>query len=226
MKVKSLKNAELMFYQHLNENLSDELVNPAGLLEEGEDPMDYVNAQAFRANLMSIDLMSMGHLLYVISFLEEAMHGAFNEDHSKEPEPPQVRDAWVMGAAQWIVWRAEEAFSLVQKPGDPEIRKVRKQFSFLQSRKRDDAVEKKWPYTWNQWQAWKDGFRIVAGSEAYSSTCKTIAKEAADLMGVQEKGMANQQPQHQASLYKNASISSIDEQNPRFAVELVGQEMR
>ena len=178
-----------MFYQHLNENLSDELVNPAGLLEEGEDPMDYVNAQAFRANLMSIDLMSMGHLLYVISFLEEAMHGAFNEDHSKEP--PQVRDAWVMGAAQWIVWRAEEAFSLVQKPGDPEIRKVRKQFSFLQSRKRDDAVEKKWPYTWNQWQAWKDGFRIVAGSEAYSSTCKTIAKEAADLMGVQEKGMAN-----------------------------------
>jgi hypothetical protein len=112
------------------------------------------------------------------------MDDAFNRDHSKEP--PQVRDAWVMGAAQWIMWRAEEAFSLVQKPGDPEIRKVRKQFSFLQSRKRDDAVEKKWPYTWNQWHAWKDGFRTVAGSEAYSSTCRTIAEEAADLMGGRE----------------------------------------
>ena len=174
-----------MFYQHLNENLSDELVNPAGLLEEGEDPMDYVNAQAFRANLMSIDLMSKGRLLYVQSFLEHAMHDAFKRDHSKEP--PQVRDAWVMGAAQWIKWRAEETFSLVQKPGDPEIQNERKQFSFWQSRKKDDAVEKKWPYTWNQWQAWKKGFRTVTGSEAYSSTCRTIAEEAADLMAVQEK---------------------------------------
>ena len=71
-----------------------------------------------------------------------------------------------------------------------KIHNVRKQFSFWQSRKKDDAVEKEWPYTWNQWQAWKDGFRTVAGSEAYSSTCRTIAKEAADLMDVQEKGMA------------------------------------
>jgi Protein of unknown function (DUF3632) len=178
-----------MFYQRLNENLSNELIDPASLLNGGEDPMDYVNAQAFRANLMSIDLMSMGHLLYVVSFLEEAMHEAFNEDHSKEP--PQVRDARVMGAAQWIKWRAEEAFSLVQKPGDPEIQNECKRFSFWQSRKnKDDAIEKKWPYTWNQWQAWKDGFRAVAGSsEAYSSTCRTIAEEAADLMGMQEKGM-------------------------------------
>jgi hypothetical protein len=86
-----------MFYQHLNENLSDTLVDPAGRLKEGEDPMDYVNAQAFQANLMSIDLMSMGHLLYVVSFLERAMDGAFNKDPSKEP--PQVRDAWVMGCS-------------------------------------------------------------------------------------------------------------------------------
>jgi hypothetical protein len=107
-----------MFYQHLNENLSDTIVDPAGRLEEGEDPMEYVNSQAFEANLMSMDLMSMGRLLYVISFLEQAMDGAFNKDHSKEP--PQVRDAWVMGAAQWIKWRAEEVFSLVQKPGDPK----------------------------------------------------------------------------------------------------------
>jgi hypothetical protein len=37
----------------------------------------------------------------------------------------------------------------------------------------------------------ENGFRIVAGSEAYSSICKIIAEEAADLMAVQEKGMAN-----------------------------------
>jgi hypothetical protein len=42
-----------MFYQHLNENLSDTLVDPAGRLKEGEDPMEYVNSQAFEANLMS-----------------------------------------------------------------------------------------------------------------------------------------------------------------------------
>ena len=119
---------EMNFYQRLNENLSDELIGPAARLKEGEDPMDYVNAQAFRANLMSIDLVSMGHLLYVVSFLEHAMIDAFNEDYSKEP--PQIRGAWVMGAAQWIKWRAEEAFSLVQKPGDPKIQNERKKFSF------------------------------------------------------------------------------------------------
>jgi hypothetical protein len=87
-----------MFYQHLNENLSDTLVDPAGQLKEGQDPMEYVNSQAFEVNLMSIGLMSKGHLLYVVSFLEQAMDGAFNNNHSKEP--PQVRDAWVIGAAQ------------------------------------------------------------------------------------------------------------------------------
>ena len=41
-----------------------------------------------------------------------------------------------------------------------------------------------------QMATWKAGFKNVASSEAYSSTCRTIAEEAADLMGVQEKGMA------------------------------------
>jgi hypothetical protein len=40
------------------------------------------------------NLMSMGHLLYIVSFLEQAMDGAFNNDHSKEL--PQVRDASTM----------------------------------------------------------------------------------------------------------------------------------
>ena len=60
--------------------------------------MDYVNAEALRANLMSSEALSMGHLLYAITFLERAMDGAFKRDHSKEP--PHVRNAWVMGAAQ------------------------------------------------------------------------------------------------------------------------------
>jgi hypothetical protein len=117
-----------MFYQHLNKTLNDTLIDPAGRLKEGEDPMDYVNAWAFQANVMSIDFMSKGHLLYVLSFPEHAMDGALNQDYSKQS--PQVRDAWVMGAAQWIKWRAEETFSpgssLVQKPGDPKIQNERK----------------------------------------------------------------------------------------------------
>ena len=50
-----------MFYQHLNENLSDTLVNPAGPLKEGEDPMEYVNSQAFEANPMSMAVYSMSY---------------------------------------------------------------------------------------------------------------------------------------------------------------------
>jgi hypothetical protein len=62
-----------MFYQHLNETLTDTLVDPAGRLKEGEDPMDYVNVQASQANLMSKD-----HLLYIPSFLGHAMDNAFD----------------------------------------------------------------------------------------------------------------------------------------------------
>jgi hypothetical protein len=68
-----------MFYQHMNENLMS---------------MDLMSMDLMSMDLMSMDLMSMGHLLYVVSFLEQAMDGAFNNNHSKEP--PQVRDAWVM----------------------------------------------------------------------------------------------------------------------------------
>jgi hypothetical protein len=51
-----------MFYQHLNENLSDTLVDPAGRLKEGEDPMDYVNSQAFEAKEMALHLEPMASL--------------------------------------------------------------------------------------------------------------------------------------------------------------------
>ncbi|RMD44081.1 hypothetical protein DV735_g975, partial [Chaetothyriales sp. CBS 134920] len=188
-----VQSREIMFYQHMNENLSDELVDPPGRLEEGEDPMEYVNGQAFAANFMRRHLISKRRLLYVIDFLEQSMNQAFNQNHSAEP--PNVRDAWALGAAQWILWKAEEAFSLVQKPGDPAIEKVGAEFCFWQKEKKADAIGEIWPYTWEQWQGWKAGFRAVARSEEYGLTCRNLAERAADLMGIQEKSVANGYPE-------------------------------
>ncbi|RMZ84868.1 hypothetical protein DV738_g255, partial [Chaetothyriales sp. CBS 135597] len=183
------ENQERVYCHQLADALYDQCVE----LEEGEDPTEYVNNQAFTTHFMTKDLLSKHFFPVIIPMLEQSMNGAFNQDHSEEPS--QVRDAWVMGASQWIIYKVEEAFSLVQKPGDPTIRKVDAKFGFWQKKKRTCLVTEIWPYTWDQWQSWKAGFKKAAGNEAaYSLTCRNLAERAADLMSLQEKGLENGYP--------------------------------
>lgn len=77
------------FYACLREDIWDYHADPGS---DGQDPARYVNYQAF------VSLVNEG------SFWNPSTVDALaiKEDHKKEPS--SVRDAWVMGAAQWILW--------------------------------------------------------------------------------------------------------------------------
>lgn len=41
------------------------------------------------------------------------MNSAFSEDEDHLQDTPEVRDAWVLDAAQWILWNGQQLFKLV-----------------------------------------------------------------------------------------------------------------
>ena len=174
---------------------------------EDTDVMEYVNAQAFHANLHA----KVANLIW---YLERAMDDAFKFDNSMELL--QVQEGLIMGAAQWPIWAGPSILPFVQRPqrrkdlGPVKEDGAKKEdeaetstwlsFSWNNPRKGEERawkrqrssekkVKSKWPITWEQWQTWKHGFSAAAGSEMYGETCRKKAQEAADLMALQEKGM-------------------------------------
>ncbi len=126
-------------------------------------------------------------------------------DRSKDA--PVVRDAYVMAPAQYIKWAGREVLALVRKPGDPELEKrLEKERSSSRlppfqlgrtlkdreeerERTLEKSIEGQWPYSSEEWDSWKNGFRAAASNEMYSERSRQAAKEAGDLMDSQENGV-------------------------------------
>lgn len=41
------------------------------------------------------------------------MNNAFSEDEDHSQDTREIRDAWVLGAAQWILWNGQQLFKLL-----------------------------------------------------------------------------------------------------------------
>jgi hypothetical protein len=139
-----------------------------------EDPTTYVNYHAFVANIDQCHIFS-SYPHYAIW----AMRDAF--ENEEEIEPGSIRDAYVLGAAQWILWNGQNLFAQIRYPGDGLPHDYKKGGPFFSS----ELV-----ITLPQWRFWRDGFRAVA-EEKYeaSDECKTVAVKAADMMDALEKNM-------------------------------------
>jgi hypothetical protein len=103
--------------EQLNIRLYDCLVYPDALAEDGEDPMIYVSACAFRAYLRCCD----GDFYYFASWLQENAFMALEQDEAAKEMRPGVGDAYVMGAAICMLISAEATFDGVRK-GDEDPR--------------------------------------------------------------------------------------------------------
>jgi hypothetical protein len=90
-----------------------------------------------------------------------AMRGAFERDD--DGQNPSVREAWIIGAAQWILWNAQGLFKLLLWPTETP----------LQGNER---------FSRKSWLDWTSGFQNVANSNGYGEKCRLIAKHAAQLM--------------------------------------------
>jgi hypothetical protein len=149
------------FYQHLLEDLVDNRGNPG---DDGADPSRYVNYQAFVANLMEVGVWLPGPSLALY-----AMRGTFQESH--EGEGPAIRDAWALGAAQWILWNGQGLFKLVLWPGDGKMEEMQQ-------------------ITLKDWHTWRARFREIAGSGKFGEECRTVAGKAANMMDMLERVMS------------------------------------
>lgn len=136
-----------------------------------ENPERYVNYHAFVANIQQCHVFR-SNPKYAIW----AMRDAFEEN--RDDKPRSVRDAYIMGAAQWILWNGQNLFTQIRYPGDQE--------SSPGKLSRDGPT-----ITLQEWRSWRDSFKAVT-VEKYDSgdECKAVAVRAADMMDAFERNMS------------------------------------
>ena len=135
-----------------------------------------MNYHAFLANI------EQGHVFRSDPpFALWAMRDAFEKN--QESEPSSVRDAYVLGAAQWVLWNGQNLSTQIRYPGDvsSEDRGMWRPGELYHGEPLFDIP---------RWHFWRDGFRAVAGGKHEASDeCKAVAVKAADMMDALEKNM-------------------------------------
>lgn len=160
---------------------------PEEKVDEDDRPMAYANFCAFVANLIFPESESM-RFYYMLAKV------ALEDATSLEPTlRTEVRNARVIGAAQYILFQVQTIFEEVLKQRKRDAEAVHKNgwFSRLTRRERKPERKPEEEFYWSEWKAWRTMFRAASGDEAYGKECREIAQRAADLMALQEKIEAN-----------------------------------
>lgn len=93
-----------MYYQNLWEDVVDNIRDPG---DDDADPARFVNYQAFMANLQDIGVWLPGSTDAV-----QVLNQAFSIT-DRESDPAAIQDAWILGAAQWILWYGQGLFKQI-----------------------------------------------------------------------------------------------------------------
>jgi hypothetical protein len=162
------KSPRQAFYTHLSRDLLENDVHPGYHLDdinlEASDPMRYVNYQAFLAHLASLHLHfpSPDDAVY-------AMRGVF-EGWGEKDKDPAIQEAYVMGAAQWILWYGVELFKMLLL-------------------RWDEDPERKGVFKRRHWGEWRLEFRKIARDGGVGEECRGVTGKAADMMDVIERSL-------------------------------------
>ena len=136
--------------------IEDTIDNNSSPEDDDMTPDRYINYQAFLANLMAAGLW-----LPSPSQAMMAMHGAFQRDGGSEHHT--IREAWILGAVQWIFWSGQELYKLLLWQTDIQMNEGGR-------------------FTRNSWRDWKAGFQNISGNESYGDKCRLITGHTAELM--------------------------------------------
>jgi hypothetical protein len=152
--------------------------------ENPSELQGWVNFSAFQANLDALNVWSQE-----TPFIAMTLDPVFEKprgpaDFSWHPNAPDVertyRDAYIMAAAQWIIWDGQNLYRRALYKGPPKG-----------SRLSDDTffdVEKT-SVTLDRWKFWKQGFKAVPDEDGVSGECKDVALRAYTLMDALETCM-------------------------------------
>ncbi|KAI9802791.1 MAG: hypothetical protein M1833_001390 [Piccolia ochrophora] len=160
-------------YQRLGESLKEAFTSP-----DPENPIEYVNFHAFAANIYERRILGTD-ATWAIWAQREAHEGLKNEQGS-------VRDAYVLAAAQWIIYYGQSFFKEVIRPREVSS-------TDLQYWKPGPLYAGKADLSLDRWHFWRDGFRAAASQEVDEKglrlECKNVAAKAAALMDAFEDNM-------------------------------------
>lgn len=145
-----------------------------------DDPSIYVNFHAFAANLFERRIFRTDPT-WAIWAQREAHETGSSEDSS-------IRAAYVLAAAQWILWSGQSLFKQVISTGDVSHREL--QFWTPGPLYGGDSH-----LSLRRWRFWKGGFTIFAFSgekeeKAFIRECKKVAAMTAQLMDSLERSMS------------------------------------
>ncbi|KAF2218276.1 hypothetical protein BDZ85DRAFT_106326 [Elsinoe ampelina] len=96
------------FLGQLLEDISDQRIEPLGAVQDGVDPLESANFDAFIAQLFALGIDTA-----LCRYGEDAMHCAFVYDHSDQQQ--SLHDAYIITAAQWILVSSSAMYASCQE---------------------------------------------------------------------------------------------------------------
>ncbi|KAI9675627.1 MAG: hypothetical protein M1817_000994 [Caeruleum heppii] len=158
-------------YQLLGERMRDCLVGP-----DPDDPSQYVNYHAFAAHLWEHRIFSTDPT-WAIWAQRDALEGRVDVEDDEQ-------DAYVLAAAQWILWYGQSFFKQVMYPGDVTPNDLR-------GWSPGPLYDGKAALNLHRWHFWRDSYREIACSvdEGYSAECKNVSARVVEIMDSLERIM-------------------------------------
>ncbi len=141
-------------------------------------PSKYVNFHAFAANLDERRVFSTSPTWAI--WAQRDAHETRQEDQGS------IRDAYILAAAQWILWYGQSFFKQIIFREDVST-------DTLRMWSPGPLYDGKSFLSLHRWHFWRDSFNAVAseekGEKEFGQECKTVAGKAAALMDSLEKNM-------------------------------------
>ena len=136
---------------------------------DDENPMEFVNYNAFLAHLMEAKTVFSEPTVAIW-----ALRNAFEEDTDSAGR----HDMTVLAAAQWILWYGQSLFESILWHNESVEADNVKEWKFGQWYKGKGLLDR------SRWDFWKTGFQQAADNDGYSAECRDVASRAAKLMQV------------------------------------------
>ncbi|KAJ5176593.1 uncharacterized protein N7482_002470 [Penicillium canariense] len=171
----SAENGRIWRFDLLKYSMKDFCAGP-----DGGKPERYVNYNSFLAHLYE-------HRIFPTdpTYAVWAMRAAFEDERSDEEKA--VRSAWILGAAQWILWNGQSIFNLILEPALYDVT-----YETWPDRAAWDAgclYNGTAGLSLERWQFWKRRFGEVSQDSEVTDECKEVSTRAMAIMDLFEKNM-------------------------------------
>ncbi|KAJ5689593.1 hypothetical protein N7462_003985 [Penicillium macrosclerotiorum] len=147
--------------------------------DEG-DPDRYVSYNSFLAHLYE-------HRIFPTdpTYAMWAMRAAFEENRGEEEK--MVRSAWILGAAQWILWHGQSIFNLLLHPALFDVTLMT--WPDRQAWDSGPLYTGSGGLSLERWQFWKRSFQDILQESKVTAECKEVSIKAIMMMNMFERNM-------------------------------------